>query len=80
MSHMQMTNRAIRVDDQLWEATLERARANGDTVSAVVRAAMRAYIAPPESQTADVIVAGIEGRAIVRTGLADVRAWSGHTP
>ena len=79
------TNRAIRVPDDLWAAALERTRANGDTVSEVARAAMRAYIAAdqagdPDDRDPAVIVAGIEGRAIVRAGLADVRAYIGETP
>ena len=77
-------NRAIRVDDELWAQALERTRANGDNVSAVARAALRAYIAAdqagdPDDRDPAVIVAGIEGRAIVRAGLADVRAYIGET-
>jgi len=34
----------------------------------------------PETQAPDVIVAGIEGRAIVRAGLADIRRWLGELP
>lgn len=38
------TPRAIRIPDDLWLAALERARANGDTVSAIVRDALRRYV------------------------------------
>ena len=76
---MPMTSRAIRISDDLWTSSLAATRANGDTVSRVVRAALERYVDEPEPETLtpDTIVAGIEGRAIVRAGLADVRAWTG---
>jgi hypothetical protein len=40
-------NRVVRVDDALWVATQERARENGETVSAVIRRALRAYTSKP---------------------------------
>lgn len=39
------TPRAIRIPDDLWFAALEKARANGDTLSDVVRAALARYVA-----------------------------------
>jgi len=39
------TARAIRVPEDLWRAALERARAEGTTVTAVVVAALRRYVA-----------------------------------
>jgi hypothetical protein len=41
-----MSLRAVRVPDDLWEAALGRARARGETVSAVVRQALSDYTAP----------------------------------
>jgi predicted DNA-binding protein len=38
------TPRAIRVPDDLWQAALEKAEANGDTVSDIVRRALERYI------------------------------------
>lgn len=38
------TPRAIRIPDDLWLAALDRAHANGDTVSAIVRDALRQYV------------------------------------
>lgn len=40
-----MSTRAIRIPDDLWFAALEKARANGDTLSDVVRAALARYVA-----------------------------------
>lgn len=42
---MSDTPRAIRIPDELWFAALEKARANGDTLSDVVRAALARYVA-----------------------------------
>ena len=36
-------NRVVRVDDALWVAAQELAAANGETVAAVIRRALRAY-------------------------------------
>ena len=38
-------NRAIRIPDDEWQAAQEAARANGETVSEVVRRALRQYAA-----------------------------------
>lgn len=38
--------RGVRVPDELWNAAKARARENGTTVTAVVVAALRAYIRP----------------------------------
>ena len=38
-------NRAIRIPDDEWQAAQEAARANGETVSEVVRRALRRYAA-----------------------------------
>ena len=38
-------NRAIRIPDDEWQAAQEMARANGETVSEVVRRALRRYVA-----------------------------------
>ena len=38
------TPRAIRIPDDLWEAALAKAEANGDTVSDVVRRALERYV------------------------------------
>ena len=38
------TPRAIRIPDDLWQAALEKAEANGDTVSDVVRRALERYV------------------------------------
>jgi DnaJ-class molecular chaperone len=37
------TPRAIRIPDALWWSALEKARANGDTVSDIVRVALEKY-------------------------------------
>jgi len=42
-------NRVVRVDDALWRATQERARENGETVSDVIRRALRAYTSEEKS-------------------------------
>lgn len=36
-------HRAVRVDGALWRAAQERARENGETVSDVIRRALRRY-------------------------------------
>ena len=36
--------RSIRIEDQLWEASLARAAARGETVSDVVREALAHYV------------------------------------
>lgn len=36
-------NRVVRVDGALWDATRERAAENGETVSDVIRRALRDY-------------------------------------
>ena len=36
--------RAIRVDDELWEAAQAKAAKEGDSLSAIIRDALRAYI------------------------------------
>ena len=41
------TPRAIRIPDELWQAALEKARANGDTLSEVVRRALDRYVKRP---------------------------------
>jgi predicted DNA-binding protein len=38
------TPRAIRIPDDLWQAALEKAEANGDTVSDIVRRALERYV------------------------------------
>lgn len=38
------TPRAIRIPDDLWEAALAKAEANGDTVSDIVRRALERYV------------------------------------
>ena len=38
------TPRAIRIPDDLWHAALEKAAANGDTVSEIVRKALARYV------------------------------------
>lgn len=38
------TPRAIRIPDDLWEAALEKAHANGETLSEVVRQALERYV------------------------------------
>jgi hypothetical protein len=35
--------RAVRVSDEVWEASLEKAAANGETVADVIRAALIDY-------------------------------------
>ena len=40
-------NRVVRVDDALWVAAQERAAENGETVSDVIRRALRAYTKQP---------------------------------
>lgn len=37
-------HRMVRVEDGLWEAAKEKAREEGTTVSAVIRAALRAFV------------------------------------
>lgn len=36
--------RQVRVEDELWRASHEAAAANGETVSDVIRAALRRYV------------------------------------
>jgi hypothetical protein len=36
--------RAVRVSDEVWEAALDKAKANGETVAEVVRAALVKYV------------------------------------
>jgi hypothetical protein len=38
------TPRAIRIPDDLWKAALDRAHANGETLSEVVRRALERYV------------------------------------
>jgi predicted DNA-binding protein len=38
------TPRAIRIPDDLWEAALAKAEANGETVSDIVRRALERYV------------------------------------
>jgi len=38
------TPRAIRIPDALWQAALDKAHANGDTLSDVVRRALERYV------------------------------------
>ena len=38
------TPRAIRIPDALWQAALDKAHANGDTLSEVVRRALERYV------------------------------------
>lgn len=38
------TPRAIRIPDALWQAALDKAHANGETLSEVVRRALERYI------------------------------------
>jgi len=38
------TPRAIRIPDDLWQAALDKAHANGDTLSDVVRRALERYV------------------------------------
>jgi predicted DNA-binding protein len=42
--------RAIRVDDELWEAAQAKAKERGDNLSAVIRDALRAYIQESEDK------------------------------
>lgn len=39
--------RSLRIPDDLWQAAVTKARAEGTTVTAVVVAALRAFIAAP---------------------------------
>lgn len=39
-----MTNRAIRIDDELWENAQAAAKANGENVSVVIRRALIQYV------------------------------------
>lgn len=43
------TNRAIRIDDDLWEAASEAAKANGENVSVVIRRALVQYVKENQS-------------------------------
>jgi len=36
--------RAVRVEDELWQAALAKAAVNGETVSDVIRRALRRYV------------------------------------
>ena len=36
--------RAVRIPDDLWKAALDRAHANGETLSEVVRRALERYV------------------------------------
>ena len=38
------TPRAVRIPDALWQAALEKAHANGETLSEVVRRALERYV------------------------------------
>jgi hypothetical protein len=38
------TPRAIRIPDDLWQAALDKAHANGDTLSDIVRRALERYV------------------------------------
>lgn len=44
-----MTNRAVRVDDVLWEKAQAAAKANGETVSVVIRRALVQYVKENQS-------------------------------
>ena len=39
--------RALRVEDDLWEPALAKAQLEGRTLSDVIRAGLRAYVAKP---------------------------------
>lgn len=39
--------RGVRIDDELWEAALERAKAERETVADVIRRALLAYVREP---------------------------------
>ena len=41
---MSDTPRAIRIPDDLWQAALDKAHANGDTLSDIVRRALERYV------------------------------------
>lgn len=41
---MATTPRPVRVPDELWQAALGKARSQGTTLTAVVLAALRAYV------------------------------------
>ena len=38
------TPRAIRIPDDLWQTALDKAHANGDTLSDIVRRALERYV------------------------------------
>jgi hypothetical protein len=52
--------RNVRVDDHLWEQAKESAKAEGETVSAVLLRALYAYVTDPQAFNA--AVATIRGR------------------
>jgi len=52
--------RNVRVDDDVWTDAKDSARAEGETVSAVLNRALRAYVADPQAFNA--AVATIRGR------------------
>lgn len=52
--------RNVRVDQPTWEAAMDAAKAEGETVSAVMNRALRAYAADPQAFNA--AVATIRGR------------------
>ena len=43
------TNRAVRIDDELWEAASAAAKANGENVSVVIRRALIQYVKENQS-------------------------------
>lgn len=45
---MPTTSRNIRIDDELWAATAEKAKSEDRTVSEVIRELLTQWIAPPE--------------------------------
>ena len=39
-------HRVVRIDDELWHAAQAKARDNGETVSEIIRRALREYVKP----------------------------------
>lgn len=46
-------NRTMRINDELWFATLAEAKSNGETVTDVVKAGMEQYIETSQRNRAD---------------------------
>jgi len=42
--------RSLRIPEQVWRASVDKARAEGTTVTAVVVEALREYVTPPPPQ------------------------------